>query len=201
MDLSKKYLALDLELNNAKDGSTPNPKIIQVGIACGSYLDYAANTILTQKWYIDPTEPIYPEITTLTGISDADIKQYSVSHETVAAELGKIIVENDCFVNPVTWGGGDSQELLAEFKERNVVFPHFGRRWIDTKTWFIYNRLSVGAAPVGGLSKCMPKYGLQFKGTAHRADVDAFNTLRLFFAMLERQNKLETLIGIAKGVK
>jgi len=36
MNKNKKYLALDLELNNADDGSTPNPKIIQVGVAIGS---------------------------------------------------------------------------------------------------------------------------------------------------------------------
>jgi inhibitor of KinA sporulation pathway (predicted exonuclease) len=43
----------------------------------------------------------------------------------------------------------------------------------------------------GGLSKAMGRYKMQFVGQAHRADVDAFNTLRLFFAILERQRILE----------
>jgi len=200
MDIDKKYLALDLELNNAPDGSTPNPKIIQVGVAWGSIADGLVGNIKTAKWYINPGDPIFPYITQLTGITNDDISRYSVSHETVAEELSEIIESNDMFVNPITWGGGDSSALLSEFRYRGVAFPHFGRRWVDIKTWYIYNRLSVGASAAGGLSKSMPKFGIHFKGTPHRADEDAFNTLRLFFAMIERQNKMETIVRLAKGV-
>jgi inhibitor of KinA sporulation pathway (predicted exonuclease) len=198
MNKIQKYLALDLELNNARDGSTPNPKIIQVGIAWGSFEDYINQTIETKKWYIDPQESIYPEITELTGISNGDIESYSVSHETVASDISNIINTHNTFINPVTWGGGDSVELLSEFREKQIVFPHFGRRWIDVKTWFIYNQISLGLSVTGGLSKTMHKYGIQFKGTPHRADIDAFNTLRLFMAMAERQYKMEMIIRQSK---
>ena len=60
------YISLDLELNNNPDGSTPNPKIIQVGISVGNLND---GIILTQNWLIDPFEDIYPFITSLTGIT------------------------------------------------------------------------------------------------------------------------------------
>ena len=201
MNKNQTYVALDLELNNAKDGSTPNPKIIQVGIAWGSFDDYTDNTIQIEKWYIDPKEPIYPEITELTGITDFDISEYSVSHEQVANELSLILKKHDCFVNPVTWGGGDSTELLKEFGDNNIVFPHFGRRWIDVKTWYIYNRISLGLSFTGGLSKTLPKFGIHFNGTPHRADIDAYNTLRLFYAMIERQSKMEQLLNYSKSIK
>jgi DNA polymerase III epsilon subunit-like protein len=201
MNENQNYLALDLELNNARDGSTPNPKIIQVGVAWGSYRDYTAKSIQTRKWYIDPGEPIYPEITALTGISDRDIATNSVPHQVVADGISAILVENNCFVNPITWGGGDSMELLGEFRDRDIQFRHFGRRWIDTKTWFIYNRLSLGNSTGGGLGSSMPKFGIHFEGTAHRADVDAYNTLRLFFVMLARQKKLEDLLEAAQRIK
>jgi hypothetical protein len=46
----------------------------------------------------------------------------------------------------------------------------------------------------------MGVFKLQFKGTAHRADVDAANTLALFFKLIERQRKMEFLIDDAKNI-
>ena len=188
-----KFLALDLELNQ------PSGKIIQVGVAIGDkntrFEDY-----VVRKWYINPQEPISEFITDLTGITDADIRAESYSHEYVARELSELIKEHKCFINPVTWGGGDSSELLAEFSKNHVDFPHFGRRWIDVKTWYTYLMLTKGKAPSGGLASAMGYFKLHFKGKAHRADVDAANTLALFFALLERQAKLESILDSAKGI-
>lgn len=194
------YMALDLELNNAPDRSTANPKIIQVGVAVGTWEHYDKNTIITKKWYIDPKEPIYPFITDLTGISNDDIEAYGVPHSSVAKELGDMIKQYKTFVNPVTWGGGDSVELLEEFKQRDVDFPFFGRRWIDVKTLYGFHMISVGKSPSGGLKSAMTQFKIPFRGTAHRADVDAHNTLRFFFALLERQDNLNKIIKVAKGI-
>jgi inhibitor of KinA sporulation pathway (predicted exonuclease) len=199
MNAVKMFLALDLELNNAKDGSTKNPKIIQVGVAWGSWDHYVDNSIQTKKWYIDPEEPIYPEITQLTGITDNDIKEHSVSHQVVAEELSEIITTNATFVNPVTWGGGDTTELLNEFHDRDIKFPHFGRRWIDVKTWHLLYMLSQDKSITGGLKGSMSRHGIQFQGTAHRADIDAYNTLRLFFKILDHQDRINYLLKIAKN--
>jgi len=188
-----KFLALDLELNQ------PSGKIIQVGVAIGDkhtrFEDY-----IVRKWYIDPKEPISEFINDLTGITDADIRANCVSHETVARELGELIKEHKVFVNPVTWGGGDSGELLAEFCTNHADFPHFGRRWIDVKTWYTYLMLTRGKAPSGGLASAMGYFKLHFKGKAHRADVDAANTLAFFFTLLERQRKIERLLEDTKAI-
>lgn len=172
-----------------------------MGVAWGSYNDYVGGGIKTRAWYVDPLEPIYKFITELTGITDGDIVNYSSTHQTIADELSAIMGSEECFVNPITWGGGDSIALLDEFTERGIQFKHFGRRWIDVKTFYIYNRLSQGLSTKGGLGSAMPKYGIHFEGSPHRADADAYNTLRLFFAMLGRQSGLEGLLGAARSIK
>ena len=199
MNLDQKYLALDLELNNAQDGSTPNPKIIQVGVAIGSARQDPKEWI-TKKWYVKINDPIYPFITDLTGITTQDIQQFGMTHYDIGQELSRLIKEHDVFVNPVTWGGGDSTELKYEFDTHGIEFRHFGRRWIDVKTWYTLRLLANGKRPAGGLSSAMGVYKLQFEGQAHRADVDAYNTLRLFFEILKRQKQMLDTVSLAKGL-
>jgi len=191
------YLSLDLELNNSVDG-LPDPKIIQVGISVGNY---DSGIILTKSWYLNPEEPIYEYITGLTGISDFMIAQNSVSLELMSQELSEIIKKYNCFVNPVTWGAGDAVKLLSELKSNNIYFPHFGRRELDVKQIYTYLMICQGRSVKSGLSSALGRFKLQFKGTPHRADADAENTLVLFFKLIERQQKLENLLSLTRSVQ
>jgi inhibitor of KinA sporulation pathway (predicted exonuclease) len=184
------YFSLDLELNNKNDGTIP--KIIQVGVAIGSPI--RPKEIQTFSWYIDPQEPITPFITQLTGIDNQLLKEKAVSHEVIAQELGGLIKEYECFTNPITWGQGDAEELKAEFREKNIHFPFFGRRIFDVKTIFVYQQMVRGKAVSGGLRNAMNSYRLNFEGEAHRADVDAKNTLRFFFHLLNTERRIQEAI-------
>jgi DNA polymerase III epsilon subunit-like protein len=181
------YISLDLELNNSQDGRTPDPKIIQVGIAVGNF---DQDVLFTKSWFIDPEEPIYEFITELTGIDDYKISLESVPLSVVAQELSEIITNYECFVNPVTWGCGDAAKLLKDFKEANISFPHFGRRELDTKQIHVFLMMAKGMNIKSGLSTAVRHHGLKFKGVPHRADVDAENTLMLFFKLIENQKLL-----------
>lgn len=191
------YFSLDLELNNLQNEGIP--KIIQVGIAIGSPL--RLEDIRTHSWYLDPQEDISPFITQLTGINNQIIKERAVSHQMCAEELGVLLKENQVFCSPITWGQNDNLELLQEFKDRNIHFPFFGHRCFDVKTIHTFTQIVNGESPGGSLTKSMRSYGLQFQGKAHRADVDALNTLRFFFHFLERQRVFEDYMHLMKGMK
>ena len=164
-------------------------------------LEYAANgELYKEKWYIAPQEPIFPFITELTGITDDDIVRNAVPHEHIAKELSALIKAKDCFVNPITWGGGDSVELKEKFKARDIDFRCFGRRWIDVKTWYTFLRFAKGQPAKAGLKSAMHEFKLKFDGVPHRADDDALNTLRLFFKFLELQTEMNSIINRAKSI-
>jgi inhibitor of KinA sporulation pathway (predicted exonuclease) len=191
------FISIDLELNNKQDGTTP--RIIQVGVSIGSPV--RPDDIKTFSWYLDPEEEITPFITKLTGIDNQLIKEKAVPHQIVAEELGALININKCFVNPVTWGQGDADELKAEFRERNIHFPFFGRRILDVKTLYVFNQMVQGKSPSGGLRKSMISYGIDFQGQSHRAEIDALNTLRFFFYFLEKQRKFEEYKELMRTLK
>lgn len=188
---SENFFALDLELNKSKDNSPP--KIIQVGLAIADITNQ--DNIKSVSWYLDPKEPIDQEITNLTGITDEIIREKSVPHETVAHQLGEILRVYNVFTNPIVWGGtpkhSDSEELCSEFRERGIHFPFFGRRIIDVKTIYVFHQTVRGKNKSGGLRSAMNSYGLKFIGKPHRADVDAKNTLRFFFHLVNRQGLFE----------
>lgn len=187
----KNFLALDLEFNQ------PSERIIQVGVAIGN-IDQLHEDYLVRQWLIDPQESIAPEIVQLTGITDALIKEGSVSLEQCARELADLIEEHKVFVNPVTWGGWDSERLLKAFADKGIEFRYFGRRWVDIKTHFVLRAIASNKGASVGLHSAMVASGLKFRGAAHRADVDAFNTLRLFFAVIQRTQTVNSIISSAK---
>lgn len=193
--LKDTFVALDLEYNQ------PSRTIIQVGVSIGSSGQSEAE-FLTRKWYLSTEERIHPDIVKLTGITDDDIRDQGVGSQQCAAELSHLLQTKDVFVNPVTWGGGDSNDLVDRFQRDGAPFPHFGRRWIDVKTFATYLSMSHPSgsrSTSGGLSSIMGRYKLQFKGQPHRADADAFNTLRLFFKLLERQKALEQAAALMRS--
>jgi DNA polymerase III epsilon subunit-like protein len=181
------YLALDLELNKGETGSG---RIIQVGVAYGNFY---SPKLETRSWYLDPKEPIDPFITKLTGINDEDISAKAVPHEQVLNELTELISAESTFVNPVTWGQGDSDELLTEFRQAGLQPKIFGRRILDVKTLLVYHEISKGMSGQGGLARCMRRYNLDFQGLPHRADFDALNTLRFFFYFVKRMTEWEKI--------
>lgn len=184
------YLALDLELNT--DGQQTH-EICEIGIAIGN----PSEIILTDSKVIKIHQPLFAKTTEITGITQDEIDN-GVDLNEAATWLTGLIKTYKPFTNPVTWGLGDSDELLQTFRNNQIDFPFFGRRVIDVKHFFLFIEAANGRALSGGLRSAMNKHKLKFLGTPHRAEADAMNTLRLFFHFLKRQRKLEEMIVMSK---
>lgn len=164
------FVVLDLEMNQ------PSNKIISVG----AYIVDVKTKMIHSRFerYIKIDEQLNPYITQLTGITQ-EMVDNGVNIKDAAWELKELMTKYDCFINPVTWGGGDS-ELLTKQSETFL----FGRRWIDVKTLHVSLMISKGQHVQGGLSKVLTRYGMKFKGKKHNAADDAYNTARLFLHLL-----------------
>ncbi|QGT54298.1 hypothetical protein b3_0040 [Synechococcus phage B3] len=194
------YLALDLEINT--DGNGWVGDIIQVGISVGNP---TVGIYFDEDFLIKPYEKtngglLTPFITQLTGITQEEFDLDGVTLADCADRLNQVIKEYNTFVNPVQWGLGDADELLDAFKYKTIDFPNFGRRVIDVKHLFLYLEAANGRALSGGLRSAMGKYKLPFEGKPHDAARDAYNTLRFFFHLLERQKKLEDCARLMKTI-
>lgn len=178
----------------------PSGKIIQVGI-CVANFNGNFEPIL-KKWYIDPSEDITDYITQLTGITNDDIKNNSITYHQLVEELSVIMTEFDCYINPITWGVGDYELLLSEIKQHTgESFTGFGRRYVDVKTIFTFMEMCKGNMKKAALKSAMGRRKLTFIGDAHRADVDAHNTMRLFFDLIATQSSIVNCVTQLSSIK
>lgn len=171
-----KLTCLDLEMNQ------PSGKIIQIGAVVG---DTESGEIVERyRAYVNPNEPLADFIINLTGITEADISSKGVTLAEAYQGLREIHMRHGSFINPVTWGGGDSQELFNQLpSEARENWP-LGRRWIDAKTIHVSKMVANGRVLSGGLSTSMKAYNMKFQGRKHDALDDAENTFRIYNHML-----------------
>lgn len=172
-----KLTCIDLELNQ------PSKRIIQIGAVIG---DTVTGTIVDRlRIYVNPRESIAPFITELCGITQKQIDEQGVALDSAYLMLKRFHSQSD-FINPVTWGGSDSQEIYEQLDKNLNLEWCFGRRWIDAKTVFVSHMVAnKNRIESGGLSTSMKKVGLKFQGRKHDALDDAENTFIMYHKMLQ----------------
>lgn len=168
------FTSLDLEMNQ------PSGKIISVGAVVGNIL--SGEILGSMHAFVNPKEALAPFIIKLTGINQEDVDGAGTLLEAYQ-QLRAMHLSHEAFMNPITWGGGDSEMLKAQLP--SDVEWIFGRRWIDAKTLFISWRIANGQPIQSGLSKSMGKLGLAFEGQKHNAKDDAMNTFRIYRELLK----------------
>jgi sporulation inhibitor KapD len=135
------------------------------------------------SWITRVAEIIDPRIIALTGITQEQVDA-GVDLMVAYIALAEYSRKYQCLMNPVTWGGGDSELLRKQLCMENTNWI-FGRRWIDTKTLFVSRQIALGNSYQGGLARSMTKLGLQFQGRKHNAMDDAYNTFIVYRRLLE----------------
>jgi inhibitor of KinA sporulation pathway (predicted exonuclease) len=192
MIMKNLLVSLDLEMNQ------PSGKIIQIGAVLGNV---ETGEILSEfESKVNPAESLAPAIIALTKITQAEVDQAPLlidAYSALSLWLDKYAQLR--VLNPVTWGGGDTETLRVQLNMELERWP-FGRRWIDTKTLYVAWRMAQGKDISGGLARAMTKLGLAFKGQKHNALDDATNTFRMYRALL-KQFQLATYVAAASGDK
>lgn len=172
-----KLTALDLEMNQ------PSGKIVQIGAVVGDTISGEITQRL--RIYVNPGEPIAPFITDLCGITQDQIDKDGMPLADAYQILKKFHLQHAEFMNPVTWGGGDSQEVFDQLDPQAREDWCFGRRWIDAKTVAISQMIArENKVLSGGLGSSMKRFGLKFAGRKHDAQDDAENTFKIYHHML-----------------
>jgi len=181
--------ALDLEMNQ------PSQKIIEVGYTIGDI--YTGEVKLSKGLIVNPHEQLSEFIINLTHISQ---EMVDIGYELVDAykEMMKDCETLGVHRQPVVWGGGDVRTLKQQVNE---IDSSILRK--DSGIWsFGYTEMNdknivqaiLGAKKLktqGGLARSLGKFGLNFKGTKHRAIDDSLNTFLIHVELLKRLQVIE----------
>lgn len=171
-----KLTVLDLEMNQ------PSGKICQIGAVIGDSTTGEIEQRL--RIYVNPGEPIAPYITDLCGITQEQIDSNGISLQDAYIQLRDWHLKHSEFMNPITWGGADSEELRQQLNNPEDSWC-FGRRWIDAKTLVVSQMIAKeNKVYSGGLASAMKRFGLKFQGRKHDAQDDAENTFKIYHHML-----------------
>lgn len=180
-------MVLDAEYNQ------PSRKTIQIGAAIfNAHSGQQLDRILI---YVNPNEPINPEIIELTGVTDSQA-QGGITIAEAYEELRRFHAKHKCFRNPLVWGSGirnDSNHIYEEYRNSLGLGPDpdiqntdnfMGFRVLDVKTIYQSAQIFRNSRHGGGLKESMERFGLQFEGEQHNALSDAVNTFRFWFHLV-----------------
>lgn len=170
-------LSLDCEYNQ------PSGKTIQIGAVV---VNTAGLLIDRFETFVNPGEPLNPEIITLCEIYDRDLIG-APSIKEAFEMLEYFAARHKCFTNPLVWGSGVRNDSQHIYDESGITDrPNFmGYRVLDVKSIFQSIQMVQGKQVRAGLQKACNVSGIGFEGRAHGALPDAHNTARLFHHLMK----------------
>ncbi len=172
-------VSLDLELNNLND----QPKIIEIGLSIGNL--ETREILDTKSILVDPREEITDYITNLTGITNDMVKNAPDIWDAYR-EMVRYLNLFSTMKQPIVWGAGDIRALKNEVDtllNPTIDWP-FGYTEMNVKCIVQAIKAANGDSTQGGLKQSLRYFNVKAEGPYHRANVDAENTLKLYFHLL-----------------
>jgi inhibitor of KinA sporulation pathway (predicted exonuclease) len=175
-----KIVSLDLEFNQLNN----QPKIIEIGLTIG---DLNSLSIIDKKSIlVNPEEGITEYIATLTGITDYTVKDAPTIAQAYII-MKEYLVRYGVAKQPIVWGAGDVSMIKSVIADEQSPF---GYTEMNVKN-IVQSILTARGMPTqGGLAKSMTRFGLRFMGRKHRAIDDSYNTMVLYFKLLQMLRKV-----------
>ncbi len=142
--------------------------------------------------YVLAKHRVGPIVTKLTGITDLQLRREGIPFRTMQVQLKKYIGKD--FRNPlfVSYGPTDAQMFLAS-SENNMDASTEEARWVARHFFDLANFIGQfvrdeKSNTIFSLTNALKIYGVDFEGTAHNAQDDAYNLLLLYQAFLEKRD-------------
>jgi len=177
-----KAVVVDLEAAcwEPRDSKPENERsdIIEIG-AC--FLDLQTGKVSQKTSYIikPKNSKISKFCTELTSLTQEDVDKgipFSDACNKLAKEFG---TKNRLWIS---WGDYDRKHFVEECGFYGIKYP-FGSRHINLKTLF---SVMNGLTKEVGVQRALKYCDMEFKGTHHRGDDDAYNIARIFAKMLRK---------------
>ena len=166
-------LSVDLELDGLE--------IIQVGFSTNE------DHFPKYDWMVYKRD-LSEHFINLTGISQIENYKFGYSKEQVNIGITQFIQEYKPNL-VIDWGANDFHQMKKYFDLKFPYIPH-----VDVKSIYSFLQIAKKKNYRGKLQGAMAQYKLKFSGRPHRADVDAYNTLRFFNELLRTQTIVQDFI-------
>lgn len=172
---------IDLEATCWENGNYPTDgqkqEIIEIGLV---EVDTEAREILGKYSYL--IKPILSEVSDFcTELTTLTADQLNAEGMTFA-EACEILLDKHQSKRRVwaSWGDWDRSKFRGDCQHKGVKYP-FGKAHQNVKT---LHGMKRGLTNPKGLGKACETEGIEFEGTAHRGDDDAYNIAKVLLKVL-----------------
>ena len=184
-------VALDLEFNR------PSKKIIQIGAVVGDML--TGNIDSGFSCFVNPNEPLNPNVAVLTGISQ-EVLDRAPAVEEAYLQMGTWLKPYELIrsLTPLVWGNNINGVLCdaVGLKPSDEEW-YFSAKANNAKQFYalvrtnpllfgFLTRFGLETILVGSLESSVAKFGLTFEGQPNNAMYRAANIFHLYRALIKR---------------
>lgn len=196
-----KHIFIDLEFCSCFKMSSPLMcETIQVGAVI---LDENNKLIAEYGRLVCPdfAQSIPSKEREITGITWDMVKDEACFYDVISDFVNWCNLENEEYLI-YSWSDNDALQLLRESQVKGYPLKELGLfdHWVDLQRCFM---TALNLRNQKSLEHALELIQIEFAGDAHKADVDAYNTARLFKFMCKYESislKIELLKNIRKNL-